>query len=152
MRTAPFFALLLAAPLACRPPDTSAAAKAAIDSANAHWAHLTAAGRADSLAGFYHAQAVLYPPNMPAVRGRDSIRAFFAVLDTMSSPPPLLALRAESVWAMGPSAVELGRWTFTWPAGVDSGTYLVRWVREDGRWLMMQDIWNSDVPLPAAPQ
>jgi hypothetical protein len=31
---------------------------------------------------------------------------------------------------------------------VDSGKYIVRWVNENGRWLMAQDIWNSDVALP----
>jgi len=30
----------------------------------------------------------------------------------------------------------------------DSGKYIVRWVKDSGRWLMAQDIWNSDVPLP----
>lgn len=149
--------LLLALPLGCQPADTSAAAKLAIDANNARWAQLTAAGHADSIADFYHPNAVLYPPNMPDVRGADSIRAFFAVLSTMSSPPPTLALRADSVWAAGPRAVELGRWTFTWPAGarrppgapaVDSGRYMVRWVLENGRWLMVQDIWNSDLAMP----
>jgi len=28
---------------------------------------------------------------------------------------------------------------------------MVRWVNENGRWLMVQDIWNSDVALPTAP-
>jgi ketosteroid isomerase-like protein len=145
--------------LACRPatPDTSAAARQAIDAANANWARLTAAGHADSIAQYYQANAVLLPPNMPPVRGRDSIRAFFAVLNT--SPPPTLALRAEEVWASGPSATEMGRWIFTWPAGatlppgapaVDSGKYLVHWVQENGQWLMAHDIWNSDLPMPAA--
>ena len=148
--------LLLALPLGCQPADTSAAAKLAIDANNARWAQLTAAGHADSIADFYDPNGVLYPPNMPAVRGRDSIRAFFAVLNTASSPPPTLVVRAESVWAAGPKAVELGRWTFTWPAGkqppgapaVDSGKYMIRWAQENGRWLMVQDIWNSDVAMP----
>ncbi|MGH7539130.1 MAG: YybH family protein [Gemmatimonadales bacterium] len=138
-------------------PDTSAAARQAIDAANANWARLSAAGHADSIAQYYHPNAVMLPPNMLPVRGRDSITAFFAVLNTMSSPPPILALRAESVWASGPSATELGRWTFTWPAGVtrppgapavDSGKYMAHWVQENGQWLMAHDIWNSDLPLP----
>ena len=56
-------------------------------------------------------------------------------------------------------ALELGRWHFAWPAtakrppgapAADSGKYMVRWVNENGRWLMAQDIWNSDVALPMA--
>jgi ketosteroid isomerase-like protein len=146
---------------ACRAaptPDSTAAARAAIDADNAAWARLTAAGHADSIAAFYHSAAVLLPPNMLPLRGHDSIRAFFAFMNTMSSPPPTLAIRAESVWGSGPQATELGRWTFTWPAGaqrpagapaVDSGKYLARWVWEDGQWLMAQHIWNSDLPVAA---
>ncbi len=147
--------------LGCPPapaPDTSAAAKQAIDAANAGWARLSTAGHSDSIAEYYHPDGVLLPPNMPAVRGRDSIRAFFAVINTMSSPPPVLALRSEAVWASGPSATELGRWTFTFPAtatlppgapAADSGKYMAHWVQENGQWLMAHDIWNSDVAMPA---
>jgi len=159
----PIYLTLLAAALACQaapPPDTSAAAKQAIDANNARWAALTAAGHADSIADFYHSSAVILPPNMAPVHGRDAIRAFFATMNGMASPPPVLTLRAESVWASGPMAVELGRWNFAWAAGskrppgapaADSGKYIVRWVNEGGRWLMAQDIWNSDVALPMAP-
>jgi ketosteroid isomerase-like protein len=151
---------LLAAALSCQaapPPDTSAAAKQAIDAANAIWPRLTAGGHADSIAEFYHQNAVIMPPNMAPIRGRDAIRAFFATMNTMSSPPPVLTLRADSVWGSGPIAVEQGRWHFAWASGAkrppgapaaDSGKYIVRWVQENGRWLMAQDIWNSDVALP----
>jgi uncharacterized protein (TIGR02246 family) len=155
--------MLLAAVLGCPPApakDTSADAKQAIDAADANWARLSAAGHADSLADLYHANGVMLPPNMPAVRGREAIRGFMAMMTSMSSPPPVLTVRAESVWASGPAAVELGRWSFAWPAAAkrppgapaaDSGKYMVRWVNENGRWLMVQDIWNSDVALPTPP-
>ncbi len=163
MRPLHHLALLLGAALGFQtapPPDTSAQAKQAIDAADARWARLSAAGHADSLADLYHANGVMLPPNMTPVHGRDAIRAFFAVMNTMSSPPPVLTIRAESVWASGPMAVELGRWNFAWAAGAkrppgapaaDSGKYIVRWVNDGGRWLMVQDIWNSDVALPMAP-
>ncbi len=164
MRPVHHLVLLLVAALGCNaapPPDTTAEAKQAIDAANANWPRLTAAGHADSLAQFYHPSAMILPPNMPPTHGRDSIRTFFAVMNTMSSPPPVLTIRADSVWASGPMAVELGRWHFAWGAGAkrppgmpaaDSGKYIVRWVNDGGRWLMAQDIWNSDVPLPMMPQ
>lgn len=155
-------ALALAAckPAASPPPDTSAAARTAIDAANANWPRLTSTGHSDSIADFYTADAVIMPPNMPTVHGRDSIRAFFAVMNTMKGST--LALKTTSVWGSGSSATEQGRWTFTWAANatrppgvppVDSGKYLVRWVEENGKWLMAQDIWNSDLPepMPAAP-
>ncbi|HEY6193451.1 MAG TPA: DUF4440 domain-containing protein [Candidatus Eisenbacteria bacterium] len=164
MRPGHTLAILLAAALGCQaappPKDTSAEAKQAIDAADATWARLTAAGHADSLADLYHVNGVMLPPNMAPVRGRDAIRAFFGTMNGMSSPPPVLTIRAESVWAGGALAVELGRWNFAWPKGAkvppgapaaDSGKYIVRWVQENGRWLMVQDIWNSDVALPMAP-
>jgi len=156
--------ILVVAALACQaappPTDTSAEAKQAIDAADARWARLTAAGHADSLADLYHASGVMLPPNMPPVHGRDAIRGFMTMMNSMSSPPPVLTVRAESVWAQGPLALELGRWNFAWAAGAkrppgapaaDSGKYMVRWVNDGGRWLMVQDIWNSDVALPTAP-
>ncbi len=150
---------LLAVGAACQARDTSAAAKAAIDATNADWARLSAAGHADSIADFYSPNAVLMPPNMAPVRGAREIRAFFAQLN-MSTPPSTLTLRADSVWASGPAAVEVGRWHYKWGAGAprppgvpeaDSGKYIVRWVNENGRWLMVQDVWNSDLPMPTAP-
>jgi ketosteroid isomerase-like protein len=157
MRTLPCLALLAVA-VACQPPDTSAAAKQAIDAANANWARLTAAGHADSIADFYQQNAVIMPPNMAPTRGKEAIRAWFAELNAVR---PTLTLHADSIWASGPAAVEQGRWRFEWPAGatrppgapaVDSGKYLVRWVNENGRWLIAQDIWNSDLGMPAPPK
>jgi ketosteroid isomerase-like protein len=97
------------------------------------------------------------PPNMAPTRGKEAIRAWFAELNAVR---PTLTLRADSVWGSGNTAVEQGRWRFEWPAAakrppgvpaVDSGKYLARWVNDNGRWLMVQDIWNSDV-APAGPQ
>ena len=32
-----------------------------------------------------------------------------------------------------------------------SGKYLVHWMQRSGKWLIVDDIWNSDAPLPMAP-
>ena len=159
MRAHDVLPLLLMTTFACRSPDTSAAAKQAIDAANAQWPRLTSTGHADSLAEFYAADAVLMPPNMATMKGKDAVRAFFATMKTMD-PRPTLTLRAVTVVGSGPVAVETGRWHWAFPAGaklppgmavVDSGKYIVRWAEQSGRWLMVDDIWNSDSPLPTAP-
>jgi ketosteroid isomerase-like protein len=156
MRLLPFVALLGAVACVPPPPGSATDAKRAIDAANATWPRLTSTGHADSIAEFYTQNAVILPPNMAPTRGKEAIRAFFATLNAVK---PTLTLRADSVWASGPAAVEQGRWRFAWPAGitrppgvppVDSGKYLVRWVNEGGTWLMAQDIWNSDVALPTS--
>ncbi len=162
MRAHGYLPFLLITAFACQPaqpPDTSAAAKQAIDAANSQWPRLTSTGHADSIAEFYAADAVLMPPNMATMKGKDAVRAFFATMKTMD-PRPTLTLRAVTVVGSGPVAVETGRWHWAFPAGaklppgmaaVDSGKYIVRWAQQNGRWLMADDIWNSDTPLPTAP-
>jgi len=153
---------LLAAALGCQaapPPDTTAEAKQAIDAANATWAR-TDRRRPRGLARpVLHPNAVILPRTCRRSTAR-SIRAFFAVLNTMSSPPPVLTVRTDSVWASGAMAVDLGRCsspacrrqTAARRSAVDSGKYIVRWVNDSGRWLMAQDIWNSDVAMPMPPK
>jgi len=150
---------LLAVAFACQPADTSASAKQAIDAANAQWPRLTSTGHADSIAEFYAADALIMPPNMATMKGKDAIKAFFATMNTMD-PRPILTLRAETVAGAGTTAIERGRWNWAFAAGaklppgmpaVDSGKYIVRWEQQNGQWRMVDDIWNSDSPLPTPP-
>jgi len=159
MRAHTYLTVLLAAAFGCQPADTSASAKQAIDAANAQWPRLTSTGHADSIAEFYAADAVVMPPNMASMKGKDAIRAFFATLNTID-PRPTLTLRAERVLGSGTLAVETGRWNWTFPAGAklppgtpaaDSGKYIVRWAQQNGKWLMVDDVWNSDAPTPPPP-
>lgn len=161
MRTVSRFTIpVVVLALACQPTgpaDTSAEARQAIETSNARWAQLSAAGHADSIAELYAMDAVIMPPNMAATSGRDGIRAFFGEMNALK---PTLALRTEGVTGMGSHAVEMGRWTFTWPAStprppgvppVDSGKYIAHWVRDNASWQIKHSIWNSDLPMPEAP-
>jgi ketosteroid isomerase-like protein len=164
MRAHSYLAVLLTAAFACRPAnssaaDTSANAQQAIDAANAQWPRLTSTGHADSIAEFYATDAILMPPNMATVKGKEAIRAFFATMNTID-PKPTLTTRAEAVHGAGTMAMERGRWHWAFPAGaklppgmaaVDSGKYIVHWMQENGKWVMVDDIWNSDTPLPTPP-
>jgi ketosteroid isomerase-like protein len=159
MRAPAYLPVLLITAIACQPVDTTASAKQAIDAANAQWARLTSTGHADSIAEFYAADAVVMPPNMATMKGKDAIHAFFAIINTID-PRPTLTIRTETVMGAGALAVEKGRWRWAYPAGaklppgtpaLDSGKYIVRWAQQNGKWLMVDDIWNSDSPLPTAP-
>src|SRR5881394_2364482 len=159
MRLHYYLLFLASTAFACQPADTSASAKSAIDAANAQWARLTSTGHADSIAELYAADAVIMPPNMATMKGKDAIRTFFATLNTMD-PKPTLTLRAEAVHGAGEMAMERGRWLWAYPAGaklppgvpaVDSGKYIVHWMQQNGKWLMVDDVWNSDTPLPTPP-
>jgi uncharacterized protein (TIGR02246 family) len=161
-RCAPLAALAVL--LACQPAETdeqiaarmqaeSDSARAAIEAANLAFTQHFNAGHADSVAAMYAPDGVLMAPGMPAVTGHDNIVA------AMGSMPPgmTLALATQSVAANGPMAVERGAWTMTVPGAegaeptVMRGKYLVHWRRVDGRWLLMEDIWNDDAPPPAPP-
>src|SRR6059036_4104488 len=106
MRPQRYLPLVLLAAVACQPADTSASAKSAIDAANAQWPRLTSTGHADSIAELYAADAVIMPPNMATMKGKEAIRAFFATMNSMD-PHPTLTLRAEAVHGAG--AMEIGR-------------------------------------------
>ncbi len=159
MRAHSYLTILVAAAFACQPADTSASANAAIDAANAQWPHLTSTGHADSIAEFYAADAVIMPPNMATMKGKDAIKTFFATMNTMD-PKPILTLHADAVHGAGAMAMERGRWHWAYPAGAklppgtpaaDSGKYIVHWMQQNGKWMMVDDVWNSDSPLPMPP-
>ena len=130
----------------------SAAAKTAIDSLAREFANHMNMGHADVVAGFYAADAVVMPPNMPAAKGQDGARQVITEFVAMKAQ---LTLTPTAVTANGPTAVDQGTYsvTFTPPGAAapmtDTGKYLAYWRQSDGKWLMVYDIWNSD--LPAAP-
>ena len=156
-------AALLAA-VACQTAETpeqmrarmqteSDAARAAIEQAMAAFARHVGAGNADSVAALYADNAVLMPPNMAAATGRAAIREAFAGM--LSGGAPTIHFTVQSVVANGPLAVERGRYHLTMPAAAgqpamaDSGKYLVHWHKVGDRWMIQEDVWNSDAP--AAP-
>src|SRR5216117_784171 len=108
MRAHPYILFFLSTAFACQPADTSGSAKQAIDAANAQWPRLTSTGHADSIAEFYAADAVIMPPNMATMKGKDAVRAFFATINSID-PRPTLTLRAETVVGAGTTAIERGR-------------------------------------------
>lgn len=111
-------------------------------------------GHADSLAAFFAPDAHLMPFNLPAVVGRAAIQAAF---EQAAKSKGTLKLVTEEIVASGDLAVERGTYeeTYTLPGTTapttDRGKYLIHWQRIGGKWLIIDDIANSDLPLvPAA--
>jgi ketosteroid isomerase-like protein len=134
-------------------PDT-AADETAIRAVNPEWFIAHQAGDADRLAGLYAEDAVLNAPGAPPVRGRTAIREAFAAevaamqaagLKNNQGPSPEFGVSGDLGW-------EWNSFTVTDQAGatVDTGKYVTVYARRDGKWLIVRDIWNSDMP-PAAP-
>lgn len=141
-----------------RMAEETAAARSGIDAANAQYMAHFNAGHGDSVAALFAEDGRMMVPNAPALVGRQAIAAEMTAMAPMKAT---LTLTTESVVANGALAVELGSYKFTGtPPGAkepitDTGKYLVHWHKIGDKWLLVQDIWNSDnpaMPMPAPPK
>lgn len=106
----------------------------------------------ETWAALFLDDAVVNPPNEPAVKGRAAIRAW------LEKFPPMTEFKLNNVYVEGREdlAYVLGTYTMTIvPPGApgpvrDSGKFVTVARRQaDGRWLAAVDMFSSD--LPAAP-
>lgn len=126
--------------------------RSAIDANNNAFMQHMLAGHGDSVAALYANDANVMPPNMAPMRGMDAIRAGMNGMLQMTKPTSF-TLKSENVVVDGPMAIERGRYTWSEPGPnntvvSDSGKYLVHWHKVGDRWVMKDDMWNSDNPPP----
>jgi uncharacterized protein (TIGR02246 family) len=96
-------------------------------------------------AALYTSDAMLLPPDSPAVKGREAIGDFWEAavkgLQLKSA-----SLRTLEVISKGDMATEVGTATLVLPAGPAEVKFIVVWRREaDGAWRLHRDIWNNGV-------
>ncbi|MEX0893803.1 MAG: SgcJ/EcaC family oxidoreductase [Gemmatimonadota bacterium] len=104
----------------------------------------------EAFAAFYASDGVLMPPNGPAAEGPAAIaEAMGPMFETVEE----IAFEVVDITfaESGELAVERGRYTLagTLPDGTsfdDAGSYLVAWQKQDGAWMVLYDIFNSDRP------
>jgi uncharacterized protein (TIGR02246 family) len=103
----------------------------------------------EALAAMYAEDAVLLPPDAPAVFGRDAIRASFA--DVFAANDLKVEIEALETVIEGSLAYVAGRYRMWTGEGqlVDRGKYLEIWRVRDGKWLIHRDIHNSSLPTGA---
>jgi ketosteroid isomerase-like protein len=142
---------------ACQPAPPAGlgdADKAAIDSTSRVFVRHALANDFAALArDYYSDDAMVLPPNAPAVTGHGAIEAMFKTF------PPITAfeLRTEEVEGTADLAYVRGRYAMTMsppgaPAIADSGKYLEIWRKQsDGTWKSVRDMFSSDIPLPPPP-
>jgi len=109
---------------------------------------------AAKVAALYTEDGVVSPPNEPAVRGRSSIEAWFKQ-QFAQGLTDLVLTPAESAIS-GRQAYEAGSYTLSvkpasGPPINDKGKYVVVLKQVGGKWLLSQDIFNSDQPPPPPP-
>jgi uncharacterized protein (TIGR02246 family) len=113
----------------------------------ARWMEAFNKGDADAYAAMYAVDAVVAPPNAPAIFGRDAIRAAKAA---SASTDFAIELEDLEIVIQGDLGYKAGRYRIRATDGtlVDRGKYLEIWRKIDGRWLIHRDIYNSSLPLP----
>jgi uncharacterized protein (TIGR02246 family) len=105
-------------------------------------------------ASLFLEDAVINPPNEPAVKGRAAIRAWLEKFPPMTE----FKLKNEKVEGGDDLGYVLGTYTMTiTPPGApgpvkDSGKFVTIVRRQpDGRWLCAVDMFSSDLPPPPPP-
>ncbi|UCD25233.1 MAG: DUF4440 domain-containing protein [Gemmatimonadota bacterium] len=143
------FALLLTA---CQPQAGALSEEDVAAIRNTHAAYYAVALDKDwdAVVTYYAADAVIMPPNQPAVHGRDAIRDWYA------SFPPVTAVELPIVEIDGRGDMAYVRGTYVLTMVIegnpepitDTGKNLAIWRKqEDGSWKMAVDTFNSDLPL-----
>ena len=100
------------------------------------------------VSAFYAPDAVLLPPNQPAVEGREAIRA--ALQGLMDAGVTSIKLTTQKVWSTGALAFARAQYTLSMvpPDGVpveDTGKSLVCYRRQpNGSWRAILDMFSSD--------
>jgi ketosteroid isomerase-like protein len=142
----------VAAPLAIAAGNS--AAVAAIRANSAAFLKAYNAGDADAVLTHFEESAVVMPPGALTLRGRSEIRPFVekGIAGAKANGIILALGSGDEVGVSGDLGWHSGPFTAS-KAGtaIDSGKYLETWHKSGGRWRMIQRMWNSDKPPPAAP-
>ncbi len=113
-----------------------------IEATNRAFAAAFLRGDADAVAGLYTIDAQLIPPGAEVVSGRAAIAAFWK--GAIEAGLTDIVLEAQEVESAGDLAYEIGSVKLVAPDGsVSRDRYLVVWKRENGKWRLHRDIWNS---------
>ena len=136
---------------ACRvaPPTLSEADKTAIRASTDSFVVYARARRNADSPLLYTENASLMPPNAGIVEGRAAIRAWLDAFPPMSE----FSLTPVDIDGRGDLAYVRGTYAMTLvgpdghEVGKDHGKYIeIRRRQTDGKWLMVVDIFNSDLP------
>lgn len=130
-------------------PADSAADEQAIKNASLAWAKGMEAGDIDAMISIYASDAVLLPPDEPAIFGVDAIRA---TLMEMMEAGIVIELEDLETNIRGDLGYKAGRYRTRSADGdlLDRGKYIEIWSKTDAGWKVHRDIWNSSLQTDEA--
>jgi uncharacterized protein (TIGR02246 family) len=133
--------------------NTGAGDEAAIRDLNKKWLEAIVAKDASAVAMIYADDGAMLPPNAPKAAGRDAVEKSWG--EMFKIPGVALTFETERfVFAKsGDVAIDIGTYKFTAGEGAaaatDIGKSVVTWVKRDGKWYVLTDMFSSDAPPPA---
>jgi ketosteroid isomerase-like protein len=149
------FTALFIVPVIVNAANAASRSEEALRKADAAWETVFSAGKLDPSVDACTATARVLAPNAPLAHGHDEIRKLFAGF--FSLPGLVVTWHADEVHVA--ESGELGYTTgsyemsFKGPDGkpiADHGKYSTVWQKQkDGRWKVVVDSFNSDVPMPS---
>jgi uncharacterized protein (TIGR02246 family) len=139
------------------PPDTRSADESTIRDLDAQWSKTAAANDLDGAVSYYSEDAALLPPNAPVATGKPAIRAIWATLlvpgASVSWQPSNVEVARSSDLAYSMGSYQSSMKDSRGKPVADHGKYVEVWKKQaDGKWKTVADIFNSDLPVPAAPE
>jgi uncharacterized protein (TIGR02246 family) len=148
------FAALSACVRSAPPAADTAADKAAVEAVSIAWKNAYNAGDASAVAALYAEDAVLSAPGERAVHGNASISEYFVTKVAEFSAAGLTVADAPmgDVVASCDLAWQWKTYKVTDKAGVvvDAGKLVTLFQRQDGKWMIVGDTWNSDATPSAS--
>jgi ketosteroid isomerase-like protein len=132
------------------PPTARGSDEQAVRDADAAWSKAAGSKDIDKTVSFYADDAIVLPPNEPAVTSKDGIRNLWkGFLDSVTdiSWTPTRVEMSKS----GDMACVTGTYETTGKDGTkDRGKYCEVWEKKGGTWKCGRDMFSSDLPAPGA--
>lgn len=152
------FLLLLGLSTACQTQataDTRAADEATLRKLDDEWSKAAGSRDVDKTISYYTDDAVVMPPNIPTLTGKEPIRSLWkSMLDSPSFSGGWKATKVE-VARSGDLAYVSGNYEFNEKDDsgrpiTDKGKFLEVWKKQaDGGWKCVADMFSSDLPAVA---
>jgi ketosteroid isomerase-like protein len=136
--------------VSCAPAVDTGAIGKTLTQLDDEWAKAAAIRNVDSVASFYAADAIAYPPKEPITIGQPAAKKVWASYFADST----FSISWKTEQAGASKGGDLGFTTgtyedsFTGPDGkrvTEKGKYVCIWAKQDdGTWKAIHDIWNTD--------
>ena len=124
-------------------------ARKELEEANRNFMDLVAKGDSVGLANAYTTDAKFMSAGAPAVVGRANIQK--SMSDIVKSGITKVDLRLKEVFGTEDLIAEEGELTlYVKNDAVSEEKYIVLWKKEDGKWKLFRDIFNSNLPAPTS--